>query len=116
MPRTALAIQDVVIGGLNPVFTAANVDGHSVPATGRHFVYVKNAGASPITVTVPTPATLAGRAVADDTATVPNASERIIGPFKGNLHGQVAGGVDAGLAYIDFSAVTSVTCAAFRLP
>jgi hypothetical protein len=115
MPRTALNPQTVTIAGLTPAYTAANVDGHSIVTNGRQFLHVKNGGGAPITVTVQTPVTVKGRAVAEDTVTVTNAQERMIGPFTVGVHDQ-ASGADRGKVYVDFSAITSVTVAAITVP
>lgn len=107
MARTDLTPQDVTLTGLNPTFTAANVDGHRVVAPHGVWVHVKNDDASPITVTLPTPGTVEGLAVDDRTVTVPAGGERL---FKAS---------DAvrdlsGAMLVDFSSVASVTVAAFR--
>jgi len=110
MARTVLAVQDVVRAGLNPVYSAANVDGHSIQNDGRTALHVKT-GATPCTVTFQTPGTVDGLAVADRTVALGATEERIIGPFPPTQYNQPTGdGV-----YVDFSAVTSVTVAALRL-
>lgn len=111
MARTALAVQQVSRSGLNPTFSAANVDGHSVKNTGAEAVYVKNGGGAPINVTIPTPGTVDGQAIGDRVVAVPNGGERIIGPFPKNVYDQP--GTDD--VHVDFSAVTSVTVAALRV-
>jgi hypothetical protein len=110
MARTALAVQDIVRAGLNPVYSAANVDGHSIQNNGRTVLHVKTAG-TPCTVTIQTPGTVDGMAVADRTVALGATAERIIGPFPPGDYDQPGGlGV-----YVDFSAVTAVTVAALRL-
>lgn len=109
MARTALTVQQIVRSGLNPSYASANVDGHSLPNGGTEFVHVKNGGGSSITVTAQTPGTVDGLAIADRTVSVPNGGERIIGPFPRATYNQGADEV-----FLDFSAVTSVTIAAFR--
>lgn len=75
MARTALTVTAVGAGGVSPsgVAVAAELtDGNSFPwAAGRH-LFVANAAATPITVTVQTPATVGpqGLAVADAPFTV----------------------------------------------
>jgi hypothetical protein len=111
MARTALSVQSIVRAGLSPTYTAANVDGHSVANEGKQtFIHVKNGGASPITVTIPTPGSVDGLAVADRTVNVPAGEERMIGPFPAAFYNQADGTV-----HVDFSAVTSVTLAAFKV-
>jgi len=96
---------------LNPVYSAANVDGHSLSNLREDvFLYVKNGGASPITVTVITPGAVDGLAIADLPVTVTNAQERMIGPFPKELYNQPDNTV-----HVNFSDVTSVTVAAIQL-
>lgn len=109
MARTRLAGQPVTPAGLAANYTAANVDGHSVATS--DIVHVRNAAASAITVTIQTPATVAGLAVADQTVSVPAGGDRFIGGFRADAYAQPSG-TDAGLVWVDFSAVTSVTVAA----
>jgi hypothetical protein len=115
MARTALAPTQIAITGVAPALVAANVDGHSLPNTGREYVQVHNGSGAPITVTVPTPVTVNGRAVADDPITVPAGADRLIGPFDINVHNQRLG-VKGSDVHIDFSSVTTVTVGAYRLP
>lgn len=115
MPRTDLAPQTIAGTGLAPAYTAANVDGHAVLNRGEMFLHVKNGGAAPVNVTLVTPSTVRGRAVADDVVAVPAAGERMIGPFDPNLF-DFGSGADANKMHVDFSAVTSVTLGAFVLP
>lgn len=109
MARTALSVQEPSIAGLNPAMTAANVDGHSVPGSGDILIEVSNASGGAVAVTIPTPATVGGLAVADGGGSIPAGQRRIFGPFRADLCNQSDGTVS-----IDFSAVTSVTCAAYR--
>lgn len=108
MPRTALAVQQIVRSGLTPNYTAANVDGHSIPNGGTEFIHVKT-GASGVTVTIQTPNTVDGLAITDRQIVIGTSSERMIGPFPRNVYNQGAEEV-----YIDFSQVTTVTIAAIR--
>jgi len=110
MARTALAVQSIVRSGLTPSYAAANVDGHSLPNGGtQEFLHVKTGGTG-TTVTIQTPTTVDGLAVADRTVVIGTSSERMIGPFPRSQYNQGAEEV-----YIDFSSVTTVTCAAFTI-
>lgn len=111
MARTALGKQSIVQAGLIPAYSAANADGHSIAGSGNVFLHVKNGGGAPINVTVQTPATVAGLAVTDQVVAVANGAEKMIGPFDKRAFNRPAGGSDAGLVYVDFSDVTSVTVA-----
>lgn len=106
MPREDLTVQRVTRNGLDPVYAAANVDGHAISNDGHVILHVKNAGTAAQTVTVVTPRTVDGLDVADLAVPVPAGGERLFGPFPPGTFGRVAD--------VDYSAVTSVTVAAFR--
>ena len=111
MARTALVPTKITVAGVVSTLAAANVDGHVVPLTDGTYIEVKNGSVASINVTVQTPVTVGGRAVADDVIAVAAGATKKIALDK-TVHGQTAG-ADRGKAYIDFSAVTTVTCAAF---
>lgn len=111
MARSALATQMVVDTGLNPVFTAANVDGHSLDGDGDVVLEVVNGGGASINVTIQTGGTLVGKAVADTVVAIAAGERRHIGRFRSDLYNQPSG-PDVGRVLVDFSAVTSVTVAA----
>lgn len=110
MARSALTVLTPVVTGLDPAHAAANVDGNSVPGTADIIVEVVNGAGAPITVTVPTPATVGGLAITDGGGTVPAGGRRWFGPFRADLFNQADGTVS-----IDYSAVTSVTVTAIRV-
>lgn len=111
MARTALTLQSIVRTGLSPAYTGANADGHSVTNEGKKtLVHVKNGGGSSINVTIQTPNTVDSLAVSDRVVSVPSGEERMIGPFPVETYNQSDGTI-----YVDFSAVTSVTVAAFKV-
>lgn len=110
MARTALTVQDLAASGIVPSYAAANVDGNSIHGDGKTFLHVKNAGAQ-ITVTVQTPATVSGLAVAEQVVIIPaTTGDKMLGPFPANTYNQVDGDV-----YVDYSSVTTVTVAALRM-
>lgn len=114
MPRTAITPQAATAAGTAIVFEPANVLGNSfTPARGR-VLLVKNGSGSSITVTLPTPATSDGLAVADRTVTVAAAAESPIAlgsPAVSGIYAQADGS-----AYVDYSSVTSVTVAVLTVP
>lgn len=112
MARTALTVNQIAPSGLAAALAAANVDGHSVANDGRTFIHVKNASGAPINVTVKASAyKVGGLALTDVVIAVPaTTGERLIGPFDPTAFNQSGGEVN-----VDFSAVTSVTVAAYRL-
>jgi hypothetical protein len=92
--------------------SAANVDGHTVAntAAGKRFISVLNEDASPINVTVVTPGTVHGLAIADLVVAVPAGDNLMIGPFPPSTFNQGDGTV-----HVDFSAVSDITCAALSI-
>jgi len=113
MARTALASQEVTKAGLsNPVYSAAPVDGHAVPP--MSILHVKNGSGAGITVTITTAATVSGRAIADDTVTVPAGGESMIYLGDRDILAQPSGATFPGQVYVDFSAVASVTLHCLR--
>lgn len=110
MPKPTLATQQIALTGTVPAYTAANVAGQSVGNRGRTVIHVKNASASSINVTFITAVTVGNRAVADDIVAVAAGAEKLIGPFDEGAYN-----TPDGLLEFDFSAVTTVTVAAFTL-
>jgi hypothetical protein len=114
MARAELTPQQVTVAGLNPSFAAAVEDG-DVFDPGAVLLWVENASASPVTVTVPTPLTVGGLAVAEAGGSVPAGEFRLFGPFPRSVFGQAVGETDEGKVYVDYSDVTSVTRALIKL-
>lgn len=105
-----LAIQPITNVGLVPTYTAAAGGGDKAATGPGLFLHVKNGAASAITVTLETPQTVDGLAVADREITVGATAEVMIA--LPHLYRHPADG----LASIAYSAVTSVTVAAVRAP
>lgn len=108
MARQTLNPVTPSLAGTTVAFTAANVDGDSVPTNA--VVLVNNASGGAVTVTLVTGATAGDYAIADPTVSVPAATIVAIGPFS-NLFPQQSG-ADAGRVYLNYSAFASVTRAA----
>lgn len=109
-----LTATQLVRAGIDPTPTtpaAAGGDTVANPAGDVAF-FVKNGGASPITVTLnitaPGPD---GAAVTNPTVSVPAGATRFIGPFPTGTYNNVA----TGLVQINYSSVTSVTVLAVRM-
>lgn len=115
MARTALASQATVDEGITVAFTAANVDGHSIAGGGDVLLLVNNASAGSINVTVQTPGTTDGLAIAEQVVAVAAGAIKAIGPFRSTTYDRPSGAADAGMVYVDFSAVASVTVAALGI-
>lgn len=112
MARSARTVQSTSRAGLAETFSAAdNANGETIPNDGQTFLHVKNTGGGACTVTVATPGTIDGLAVADLTAVVPaTTGDRLIGPFPPGAYTQADGNI-----YVDYSTGTGVTVAAVRL-
>lgn len=106
-----LTTQQITQAGVGPTFVAAAGGGDQVLADDRTYLHVKNASGGAITVTVVTPGTVNGLAIADLTVSVPAAGEREFGPIG---PGQFADASLGGNAAITYSGVTSLTVAAKR--
>jgi hypothetical protein len=112
MPRATLAVQNIALAGLTPSYAAADAAGAAFANDGETFLQVKNAGNTACVVTIQTPATFEGVALADPTVTVPiTTGDKMIGPFPKAAFNQVNGQV-----YVDFDQVVSVTVAAIHMP
>lgn len=105
-----LATQSISRAGVTPAYAAAAGGGDRFTPGRNTFLHVKNGGGSPITVTIVTPRTDSlGNPIADNTVSVTNGQERMIGPFPTDAYGAIADG----LADITYSGVTTVTIGAF---
>lgn len=113
MARTSVATQPMAFGGLTPNLTAPTIDGDVVDV-GRCFLHVENGGGAPITVTVQTPGSIDGLALEDRSVQVAAGSFKQI-PLTLAVYRQPVGSADAGRAYVDYSAVASVTRAVISL-
>lgn len=107
-----LATQTITRAGLASAYTAAAGGGDKLTPDGSTFLHVKNGGGSPITVTIVTPRdVIPNVATADVAVSVPNAGERMIGPFPAEHFASTTDG----MADITYSGVTSVTVGAFKV-
>lgn len=102
----ALALQVLVPGGSASTMTAAAGGGDTAPCGDGNFLEVLNGDASSKTVTLATPGTYQGLAIADRAVVIP-AGERWKIPLPQNTYGQ-----DVTITY---SAVTSVTVGVFKI-
>lgn len=116
MARALLTVQPLTPAGMWPTLTAAAALGHMFDNTEPRptFLLVRNAHTAPVTVTIPSTFTRDGLPLTNRTVTVPNATDRLIGPLSGGNHNQLAG-ADAGRTYIDYSLVTAISVAVLRV-
>lgn len=115
----ALSVQDVVRTGLAASYASAAAGGDTIAVSGNTnqlFAHVKNASGASVNVTVTrqnTTANVGGEGsvtLSNLVVAVPAGAERFIGPFTPSL-------VDStGNVNLGYSAVTSLTVAALRLP
>ncbi|MFJ9381881.1 hypothetical protein [Streptomyces sp. NPDC101455] len=89
--------------------TAAAVGGDTAEVGPRRFLYVNNGSGSSLTVTLATPGTVSGLAVADPTYVIAAGKMGLI-PLAAVFRGTT------GRAAITYSAVTTVTVRPFELP
>jgi len=106
--RAGMAVEENMVA-------PTETDGDYMPNDGKTFLYVINGGATPITLTVDTPLTVDGQALADLTVTIAATGDgdgldkQFIGPFTG-VSNQSNGAI---LAIC--SAVADILIGAFRL-
>lgn len=115
MARGTITVYDVERSGLTPLYSTGNTgDGDKFQNDGNTFLHVTNAGETN-TLTISTPGTVDGLAVADRTVTLNTDCSLFIGPFSPAQYNQV--GTDDGYVYISYndSGDTPPQVGAFRL-
>lgn len=116
MVRTALTIVNFAEAGITHAAVAANVDGNMFDNSGKEVLMVINGSGVSVNVTIQTQQTINGLAVADRVVAVGAGVTKFMGSFQPLILWNVVGGVDNNKAYIDYSAVTTVTVAVYRGP
>jgi hypothetical protein len=108
---TLLATQNIVRTGLTPAYTAVTATDTFLPDANT-FIHVKNAGGSADTCVI---AVLQGDppglVISDNSVSVTNAQERMIGPLPSNFFADPT----TGLATVTHSSTASVTSGVFKL-
>lgn len=109
-----LAVNVVTPAGLRDdnLLVAAAGGGDAFLPSDRTLLRVNNGGGSPITVTIVTPGSISGFALADAGGSVTNAQSRLFGPFPAELFADPT----TGLCVVTYSGVTTVTVGAFVFP
>jgi hypothetical protein len=107
MARVELAVQRPTSAGIIPTWSTPTVDGFKVSNDGMTTIHVKNGNAGTLTVTIQTPSTVDGLAVADRTVTILTTAEKefVFPP----VYNQPDTHADAGKIYMDFDVQTSVS-------
>lgn len=115
MARTAITPQVILrtSNGLTPSYGAVDqANGNQFQNTGREILHVKNTNGATRTLTVATPGSVDGLAVADPTFVIPaTTGDKFIGPFPPGVYNQNDGNV-----WLDWDASSGVTIAVLRLP
>lgn len=114
MARTSLTIQTTSRTGLSPSYVSGDAaNGHDFNNAGQNVViHIKNGSGSTVTLTVVTPGTVDGLAVANRDIAIPAGEERIVGPFRKDQYGT---GNNQDTVQLDLDDDTSVTLAALKL-
>ena len=88
MARTAISVQDLDRSGLVPTMTTANkTDGNKFVNDGKTIIYVYAHSTAP-TITIQTPGSVDGLAIADRTVSVTASDRKFIGPFPPSQYNQ----------------------------
>lgn len=111
MARTLITPQAVGSSGDTPTYEAANAAGNSFQLASGRVLHIKNGGAAVCNVTIETPMTVDGLAVADRTIPVAAGSFLFLALGTQDVYRQ-----SGGVAYIDYDQVTSVTVAVLSIP
>ena len=104
-----LTVQTISRTGLEPTYGSAAAGGDEFANSGDEFIHIKNGDASSHTLTIETPATVDGLAVADRTVSIPAGEERMVGPFQAATYND-----SGGLVQLTYDGVTSVTIAIIK--
>jgi hypothetical protein len=116
MARASQTTQPIVQTGTTATLTAPAVSPNGdIIDTGRTILMVDNAGGSSITVTITPTKTIAGLSLTPLVVTVAAGAIKLIGPFPPAVFGQLNGSADFSRAYVDYSAVASVTRGVFSI-
>lgn len=113
MAEVEKSAQTAVPTGVTPTFIAAETeDTILIPNDGSVILEVRNTGEEDCKVTIKTPGTEGGLAIADQEVTVPKESGvKVIGPFKRSLYNNSDEQLE-----VTFSKETGVTYAIVKVP
>jgi len=94
MSDVTLTPQDLAATGITPSYTGSllTTNTYLVRNNGKMFLHFKKAGAGDCVVTIQTPPTVGGLAVAEQTVTVPaTTGDKMIGPFPPSIYNSSTG-------------------------
>ncbi len=110
MARTNITVVEITRDGVAATEVAGDVtNGNQFDHGARTFLRARNADVAQQTVTIITPGTVDGLAIADRVVTIPAGATRYIGPFTNDYR------QSDGKVYVDVSDA-DVFLAVFRLP
>lgn len=120
MTDVTLNAQQIVRTGLAPTYTASGAspllntsDNFKFVNTGKEVLHVKKSGANACTVTIKTPGTIDGLAVAERTVVVPaTTGDVMIGPFPPAIYNAPGTNLMEG---VTFSEITGLSAAVLKL-
>lgn len=113
MAVIALTSTDLQAGGTTTVYTGSlsTSNTYTFANDGKVFLHFKKTGAGACTVTIVTPGTVSGLAVADQTITVPaTTGDVMVGKLSSDLFTDPA----TGLATMSFSEITGLSVGVFH--
>lgn len=106
MARTNYVAEDIVSAGLAGTKRASTADGHMFTVTGKEVLILENTTAGSVNVTLVTPATVDGLAVADRVVAVPATSRRVVGKLAKSTYARASDAdPDPNKCYVDFGTV-----------
>ena len=108
MARVLLTLAQMSHSGTELVPVAAEAAGNAIANTGNQWLYVNNGSGGTIVVTILTPLTVEGIAVAEITKSLLAGEDWIFGTFSTRIFNQANGEV-----HIDYDGVSSLTVQAF---
>jgi hypothetical protein len=115
MARTEVAAIQLTRTGVFTAETVGIADGHMFQNAGRTFILIRNSHATLAKiVTIQTPQTILGLAVAELTVSVPALASLYIGPFPIDTFNQ-ASGSDVGKVYVDYETPANQFITVYRM-
>lgn len=112
MADVRLSPQTLADTGITPTYTGslATTNTYKVRNDGRTFLHFKKSAAVNCTVTIQTPKTVNGLAVAEQTVVVPaSTGDKMVGPFAPSVYNDGLGDLNFTLSDVDGLTVAVVT-------
>lgn len=111
MPALSVTPYEVSTSGIEPVYVAADANGHILDNDGSLIIDVNNQSGGSINVTIAANYSAGGITLGNLVVAVPSTKRREIGPFPPLVYNDTSGKIT-----ITYSAVGSVTVAFKRVP